>query len=281
MSLRRSWSDRRYGAAALLLLLGCGVATASQPASSAVAAAVTQGPARSAPAQAAPAGPPALAPARVQAFAGVWGVTQSAKTTPVPPRGAIPLTPAYELRREQLQRMDESGQVIPGRNAKCIPDGLPDMMTFGFRIEANADYLTIIGGTGPTIRLVWLDRTRHTPSRLLFPTYGGESIGHWEGDTLVVDTVGLNSGNEITYALPVNDENMHIIERWRLRSPRELQIVTTIESKVALTRPWTYTNVYGRRALTAPIEYCDRPDIGNKMDLTPPTGGYIPPGATQ
>jgi hypothetical protein len=215
----------------------------------------------------------------VHALLGVWGVLQSPKTTPVPPKGAIPLTARYEARRAELQKMDEAGVAIPGRNAKCIASGLPDMMTFGFRLEGNAEYLTMIGGTGPTIRLIWLNRKQHTPDNELFGTYGGESLGQWDGDTLVVDTVGLEKTNEITYALPVNDEHMHIVERLRLRKSDELEVVTTIESKLALTKPYTYTYVYGRNNTFGEIGYCDRPSVNSDYDLTPPEGGYVPPGA--
>lgn len=245
----------------------------------ALAQASLPGPRQRPAAESVPAGPPATAPAKVQVFAGVWSVTKSWMTSPVPPKGVVPFSPTYEAKRAELERMDKAGEVIPGRNAKCIPGGMPDQLTFGFRIEANANYLTMIGGTGPTVRLIWLNKKTHTLDKLLFPTYGGESIAHWERDTLVIDTIGLNAGNELTYAMAADDEQLHIIERWRLHSATELEIITTIESSKALTKPWTFTNVYGRRALTGDIIYCDRPWSGVSSDLTPPPGGYVPPGA--
>lgn len=226
-----------------------------------------------------PDGPPAVAPPKVQAFAGVWGLVNGWMKTPVPAAGEVPFTPAYEAKRQQLARLDKAGEIIPGRNAKCIPGGLPDQLAFGFRIEANAEYLMMIGGTGPTLRLIWLNETAHTPEKLLFPTYGGESIAHFQGDDLIIDTTGLNSGNEITYAMPANDEQLHIVERWHLKDRNSLQLTVTINSPKALSKPWTFTDLYARRPLTADIIYCDRPLVDNKMDLTPPSGGYVPPGA--
>lgn len=228
-----------------------------------------------------PSGPPAAAPTNVQAFAGVWSIIKSWMISAVPPKNLVPFSPTYESRRAELERMDKAGEVIPGRDAKCIPGGLPDQLTFGFRIEANAEYLTMIGGTGPTIRLIWLTKKAHTLDKLLFPTYGGESIAHWEGKTLVIDTIGLNAGNELSYAMAANDDHLHIIERWRMISSTKLENTVTIQSNKALTKPWIYTNVYERRALTSDIIYCDRPLIDNRLDLTPPEGGYIPPGATE
>lgn len=228
-----------------------------------------------------PNGPPAVAPPKVQALAGTWSITKSGRGSVAPPKGFISYTPAYEAKRAEVERKFNAHEVLPGRNAKCIPDGLPDMMQFGFRLEANADYMTMIGGNGPTIRTIWLNKKTHTEDRLLFPTYGGEGIAHWEGDTLVVDTIGLNSGNEITYGLPLDDEHIHIVERFRLKSANEMEIVTTIESPLALTKPWVYTSIFGRRAFTGEISYCDRPVDNNSLDLTPPTGGFVPPGADE
>lgn len=252
-----------------LLLIGasaawlvCGVALGAAPAAS-------------------PAGTPtAAAPARIQALVGIWQKTRSDRGV-VPPAGQIAFTPVYEARRREAERKFTAHEILPGRNSKCIPDGLPDMMTFGFRLEANAEYLTMIGGNGPTIRIIWLNRKQHTEDRLLFPTYGGEGIAHWDGNTLVVDTIGLTASNEITYGLPLDDEHIHIIERFSPKSADEIEVTTTIESPAALLKPWTYQSSFQRRPLNGDIAYCDRPVVNDSLDLTPPKGGYVPPGADE
>ena len=228
-------------------------------------------------------GAPAKPPDKVWNFVGLWNVIRTGRPpTPVPSEGFIAFTPQYEARRRELERLDNSGVAIPGRVAKCLPSGLPDMMTFGFNVFANAEYMTVIGGYG-TVQVIWLDRKEHTPAPKLFPSYGGESIAHWEGDTLIVDVVGLDPTNEIVYALPADDPDLHIVERWKLLDKNTLQVVIIVDSKLALTRPWAYTMVYGRRPssdLINGVMYCDRPLVNNNsLDLTPPIGGYIPPGA--
>lgn len=228
-------------------------------------------------------GAPPRAPDNVYALSGVWSVIESGRPMgPVPSKGMIAFTPAYEAKREELARQDKTGEVIKGRNSRCIPSGLPDMMTFGFNVyAASADVLIVEGGYG-TVRPVWLKRKTHTPSNVLFPTYQGESLGHWEGKTLVIDTVGLDATNEITYALPADDPNMHITERWTLTDPNTLRVEITVDSKVAMEKPWTYVMVYGRRPeseIVGEVTYCDRPLTNNAMDLSPPSGGYVPPGA--
>ncbi len=276
--------DVALSAAALLISVTCFAQGADTPSRRGGGAAFVSGaPVGGQPAaDPAIAGPPALAPTKVHNLVGVWGKLRSTREDgPVPGKGVVPLKPALEAKRAELERMNNAGEVIPGRNAKCIPSGMPDMMVFGFNVWASAEYLVVYGGYG-TVRPVWLNRTAHTPANKLFPSYQGESIGRWDGDTLVIDTIGLTADNEITYGLSLADPDMHIIERWRLLNPRELEVTTSIESNKSLTKPWTYTVVYGRRSsadMVGPVTYCDRPTVNGSLDLTPPSGGYIPPGA--
>lgn len=229
-------------------------------------------------------GPPPRASDKVYAFEGSWSVIESGRPqTPVPAKGFIAFKPRWEAKRAELERQDKAGEVIKGRNSRCIPSGMPDMMTFGFNVYTTNDYLVVIGGYGTT-RPVWLKRKEHTPSKALFPTYQGESIGHWEGNTLVIDTVGLDATNEITYALPADDPNVHIVERWTMTDKNTLKVVISVDSPLSMDRPWIYTMVYARQpesGLVGEVTYCDRPLVNNEMDLTPPSGGYVPPGAAQ
>ncbi|MFT3906231.1 MAG: hypothetical protein QM718_08010 [Steroidobacteraceae bacterium] len=228
-------------------------------------------------------GPPGRPSDKVWNLVGVWSAIESGRPSggPVPKEGFIKFKPEWEAKRKELARQEAAGEVIAGRNAKCIPTGLPDLYTFGFTITANADYLLVLGGYG-TIQPIYLNKKQHTAANLLFPSYQGESIGHWEGNTLVVDVVGLDPGNEITYALPLNDPNTHIVERWTLLDQNRLELVLRIEAPAALYEPWTYRMVYGRRPgseVVGAITYCDRPSVNNSLDLTPPSDGYVPPGA--
>lgn len=228
-------------------------------------------------------GPPGRPSDKLWNFVGVWSVVDSGRPSggPVPKEGFIKFKPEWEAKRKELARQDSSGEVIAGRNAKCIPTGLPDLYTFGFTVAANADYMLVLGGYG-TIQPILFNRKQHTASNQLFPTYQGESLGHWEGSTLVVDVVGLDPTNEITYALPINDPDMHIVERWTMLDKNRLELILRIEAPAALYEPWTYRMVYQRRPgseAVGEITYCDRPSVNNSLDLTPPSGGYVPPGA--
>jgi hypothetical protein len=137
------------------------------------------------------------------------------------------------------------------------------------------------------VRYVWTDGRAHTPADQLFDSLNGESIGHWEGETFVIDTIGLTT-NEIVLGVPV--PNMHVVERVRLTDPNSLEITSTISAPGALKAPWVYTRHYVRAQ--TPFgpgggAGCngDRsvdPRTGKQgFDLTPPKGGFVPPGATE
>ena len=72
-----------------------------------------------------------------------------------------------------------------------------------------------------------------------FPTFMGHAIGRWEGDTLVVDTVGFNEGTWIDRAGDPHTGQMHLIERYTRTSLNNLHIEATIDDPGAYTRPWT------------------------------------------
>jgi hypothetical protein len=94
------------------------------------------------------------------------------------------------------------------------------------------------------VRRIWMNRG-HLPEDELEPTYYGDSIGRWEGDALVVDTVGFNTQTTIRGA-PHSDK-MHIVERWTRKGPDTLEVQITITDPEAFTRPIVQTVTYGRR----------------------------------
>lgn len=98
------------------------------------------------------------------------------------------------------------------------------------------------------VRHVYTDGRPHPPAQELWPTRMGNSIGHWEGHTLVVDTIARLPTEQIGVASPLSklSEQAHFIERIRLLSPNELENEMTIEDPIAFERPWKVTIRYRR-----------------------------------
>jgi hypothetical protein len=222
--------------------------------------------------------PIAAAPANVQFFAGFWNRTESDMGMP-PARPSAAFKPQAAAQYDVLVKNSLTGVFQTSRTSGCTPMGWPEMLGLGAHFEANADYITQFGGEGPSVRFIWLNKKHHPSGVEQHPTFSGDDIGHWEGDTLVVDIVGVDPTNEQIYGMSFNDPQLHATERYRMIDSNTFELKTTIVSPKALYKPWNYREVYKRQAMPTQIFYCTTPLAGQSLDLTPPEGGYIPPGA--
>lgn len=224
---------------------------------------------------------PKVAASKIQAFTGAWQTTRMMVGLTKP--GVAPLKPEYNAKLEELAKLAVAGNEVPGNEPNCIPNGPIMDMNFGFRVFADAAQMAIIS-SGPRVRYVWLDGRKHTNDDFLFETYGGEGLARMEGDELVIDTIGLKDTNEIVFGIASGGTQMHLVERWKINREGLLEIQTTIEDPVALTKPWTIKRTYRRVELGTDITYCvpatDRSRDG-EFNLTPPPGGYVPEGAAR
>jgi hypothetical protein len=93
-------------------------------------------------------------------------------------------------------------------------------------------------------RHIYLDGRKHPSPDRLVPTINGHSIGHWEGDTLVVDTVGFSGGGGTPGGGRVG-KNTHLTERFKLiEGGKKLSVVFTWEDSSIYTKPHTYALEY-------------------------------------
>jgi hypothetical protein len=87
-----------------------------------------------------------------------------------------------------------------------------------------------------TVRHVFTDGRKHPED--ITPTYMGDSIGHWDGDTFVVDTVGFNGKTWLDRAGRPHSDQLHVIERFHRMNERDLELDITMEDPIALAKPW-------------------------------------------
>jgi hypothetical protein len=153
---------------------------------------------------------------------------------------------------------------------QCWPIGVPFVFTNGpTRLLQTPDKVTILYGYDHQVRHVRLNQPH--PAKVT-PSWYGDSVGHYEGDTLIVDTVGMKVGRYSMvdwYGTP-HTEALHVVERYRLLDPKEakegfdrdakehnvamgakpnsqgkyLQLRFTVEDKGVFTTPWTATMTY-------------------------------------
>ena len=164
-------------------------------------------------------------------------------------RGRTPdeplLTPEYMAKWQEISKTRVAGSYEYDLVAKCLPPGMPAMMRmdYGMEVMQNKDKITFFGELNDALRRVYLDGRKPAQKVLDDPTYAGYSMGHWEGDTLVVDTVALRDDTFIEGFTPHSDA-MTVHERIRLLEPGLLEDHITVTDPKALTKPWETVKKY-------------------------------------
>ncbi len=120
----------------------------------------------------------------------------------------------------------------------CFPPGVPRIYLHPFPMEIvqSPKRVLMIFEFNHFIRQIWTDGRPHNTD--LGPTWQGDSIGHWEGDTLVVDTIGFNDKTWVDRGGHPHSQEMHVVERMRRADAKTLQIDVTIEDPKAYAKPW-------------------------------------------
>jgi hypothetical protein len=159
------------------------------------------------------------------------------------------LTPEYMAKWEMMRKSRIAGSYEFDNNAKCLPPGMPAMMgmAYGMEVMQTKDKITFFSELNDALRRVYLDGRKPTPKILDDPTYAGYSTGHWEGDTLVVDTVALHPSSFIEGFTPHSDA-MTVKERIRFIGPGLLEDRILVTDPKALTKPWETVRTY-RKAM--------------------------------
>jgi hypothetical protein len=182
-----------------------------------------------------------------------------ARDATVPPPAPQPqLKPAYQKewqdRVQAARAADAKGEPLATSATHCLPDGMPSMMNAVFPIEIlqSRGQVTIIEEAYTQVRRILMDRPQKTLDDIE-PGFYGHSVGRWEGDTLVVDTIGIKEN--VRFQNMPHSPQMRIRERLRLVSPTVLWDEITIEDPVTLEKPHTYTVAYRRMADYTLLEY--------------------------
>jgi hypothetical protein len=126
--------------------------------------------------------------------------------------------------------------------ARCLPGGVPRAAPYHYQIVATPKLvLVLFEGNIHSYRQIFLDRKEHPKD--LKPLWYGDSIGHWDGDTLVVDTVGFNDKFWFDMAGHPHTTQLHVTERYRRRDFGNLEIQNTIDDPGAYVKPWIINRV--------------------------------------
>lgn len=133
--------------------------------------------------------------------------------------------------------------------ALCFPPGMPRMMVmvYGMEFLQTPGQITITSEWQAASRRIWLYRSKHPSADDLDPTYAGDSVGHWDGDTLVVDTVGIRQDVPLNYMGLPHGPRLHLVEKFTSKVPGILVDHITIDDPDAFVSPWTDVETYRYR----------------------------------
>ncbi|MES2624898.1 MAG: hypothetical protein V4628_06445 [Pseudomonadota bacterium] len=124
----------------------------------------------------------------------------------------------------------------------CLPPGGPRSMGTPYPAEIIQDrdrILIIFEGGGHVWREIHMDGREHPPADELNPTYFGHSVGHWEGDTLVIDTVGYNEKTWLDFNGHMHTDQLHTVERITRPYKEVMHYEALLDDPGAYSKPWT------------------------------------------
>jgi hypothetical protein len=206
--------------------------------------------------------PPPAAAGR--AISGAWeplrgGPGAPPPTPPSPITLKAPYAAEWQARRSAQDEATRKGEPLATGGSQCIPYGVPTMMSianYPVEILQTPAQVTIITEAFSEVRRVYLDRPQLKIDEVP-PGYYGRSVGKWDGDTLVVDTIGIAPKVAGYQSLPHSNQ-LRVTERIRLTGPDVLQDQVTLDDPVVLEKPVTYTLAYKRLPNYEMVEFvCD------------------------
>jgi hypothetical protein len=182
--------------------------------------------------------------------------------------GRVPLTPKYLAMRNKAHADHAQNNM-----SKCLPGGTPGILQHGVLHEylLTPGRVTMLTEDGE-VRRIYTDGRQHRPLSDMKDSFMGDSIGHWEGRVLVVDTIGFPNGSLFQNHGLLATLHSHLVERIFKNAAGQMQIDSTLSDPTIFTTPYKYTRKYDRSPLPMeePICQAGNRDTGETIDLTPP-----------
>jgi hypothetical protein len=167
-------------------------------------------------------------------FSGVW----------VPGSTLLPADPSYQPWAKKIydERKANKGKDDPER--VCLPNGAVRVNPLPYKIVQRPETIALLWeGNTHSYRRFFLDGRAHNLD-IEPESWTGQSIGKWDNDTLVVDTVGFNDKTWLDATGKPHSDAMHLTERFSRPDLGHLNVALTIEDTKALTKPYTFTRVF-------------------------------------
>jgi hypothetical protein len=183
-------------------------------------------------------------------ISGIWWATEYHPKIQVVGGGDPPLSAAGKAQLQKNQAGLKTGSIVDKARKVCIPDGVPRVLATPYPFEifqVPQGQITMIHELNHQLRVIALDRPLPKYEDLVaFLNYNGQSVGHWEGDTLVIQTIGFNDETFLDASGTPHSDEMVTTERVR-RIGNQLEDVVTIHDPNMYTKDWQARFVYNQR----------------------------------
>jgi len=176
-------------------------------------------------------------PSGVPDFSGLWqgGGPIGNIAEGLAPGETIPILPEARKIMDARQSKDDP-------QASCLPSGVPRISPYPWRIVQTPVHIFFLFEANiHSYRQIFMDGRGHPPPEDLDPTWYGHSIGRFEGETLVVDTIGFNDRFWFDFKGHPHTERLHIVERYTRRGANQLLNEIAIDDPGAYSRPCKVT----------------------------------------
>jgi hypothetical protein len=188
-------------------------------------------------------------------FEGVWQVQGYEYLLGPEPGVPPPLKPKYMKLLEERIRAKNRGTPEADTETQCLGHGMARVMESPYPIEIvqTPGRITFLHEVAHELRTIYMNRPHPQHPRVSF---NGDSVGHWEGDTLVVDTIAIDPRSFIDDEGSSHSAKEHVIERYRkIDGGAEIALTITIEDPVTLEHPYSYKRIFHWRPDIRPQEY--------------------------
>jgi hypothetical protein len=179
------------------------------------------------------------------------------------------LKPAAQALYDLTRARAEAGRTFNDVTGDCWPPGMPIIMTrvWPFHVIPVKTAIVMIFNFGSQVRWIHMDGREHSDPNVYVPTYNGESIGHWEGDTLVVDTRHFETHQHYIDRLVPLSEQFRIVERIRsIDGGERLEIEFTMTDPENWEGDWVVTKTFKRQER---VDFVESPCLPNTNEGLP------------
>lgn len=204
-------------------------------------------------------------PVSVPNISGIWMVQGFDRYTKQLDGSQPPRLPWTQKAFEEREAAEAAGSPLYDPTAACLPSGIPRIIATPYPTEIiqTPERTVFLYEAQHLFRIIHMNQQH---PKHIEPSFMGHAVGHWEGDTLIIDTVGLVDETQIDEGGNQHSDQLHVIERIRKTDDKTLEDVFTIDDPKAYSKPWTAKRTFKWRPEMRFLEYICEENNRNAPD---------------